>query len=226
MAEQAQARSEVVELAGTLASRRILSRSLHGNISVRLPGTVHILMTGSSLAGLTEDDLAVVDLDGDIVQGDVAPTEMEVIRMHTAVYGERSDVGCVVHTHSPFATSFAVAGRPLPVVAESLARWGVTRPIPLARWAPRGSDDSVGNILAALRDQEGAAAVLLENHGVLSWGSTANEALRRSIAIEENAELAVLAQSLGGPRSLSPEMARLAAGRRESSERHAASGAP
>lgn len=224
MADEARARSEVVRLAETLASRQILSRSLHGNISVRLPGTDHILMTGSSLAVLTEEELAVVDLDDNVVQGEVGPTEMEIIRMHTGVYREHADVGCIVHTHSPFATAFAVAGQPLPLVAESLARWGVTRPIPLAKWAPRGSDDSVGNILAALRGHEDAAAVLLENHGLLSWGATANEALRRTIAIEENAELAVLAQSLGGPRSLSPEMARLAAGRRDTFERQAAGG--
>lgn len=219
MTHNAQERSHVLDVARTLVSRQVLSLSLHGNISLRLPDTGRMLMTGSSLAKLTGDDLAVVDFGGTVVEGDVAPTEHEVIHMHTVVYAERPAVGCVVHTHSPFATAFAVAGRPLPVVAESLARWGFTRPIPLAKWAPRGSDDAIANIRAVLRDAEGAGALLLENHGILSWGADASEAMRRTIAIEENAQLAIRAQSLGGAREMSPEMALLAAARRGSYSR-------
>ena len=209
-------RTTVVGLARTLIARQILSRSLHGNISLKAADGERLLMTGSSLTDLSEDDLAVLDLDGGVIDGHVAPSEHEIIRMHTAVYKERPDVGCIIHTHSPYATAFAVAGKTLPVVAESLARWGVTHAIPLATWAPRGSDDAVDFILQALRGSAApAAAVLLENHGVLSWGENADAALRRTIAIEENAQLAVLAASLGGAQEFSPENARLAAARRE-----------
>ncbi|GAA3166435.1 class II aldolase/adducin family protein [Blastococcus jejuensis] len=209
------ASQEVVGIAETLLSREVLSRSLHGNISVRLPDGERLVMTGSSLVGLSEDDLATVDLDGQVLDGHMAPTEREIVLMHAAIYRERPDVTCIVHTHSPYATTFAVAGRPLPLVAESLARWGVTDPIPVARWAPRGSDDAVGFILDAVRTSDTTPAVLLESHGILAWGGSSNEALRRTIAIEENAQLAVLAQALGGPKELTPDMARAAVARKD-----------
>ena len=210
----ASGRSTVVGIAQTLISQNILSRSLHGNISLRLDDE-RILMTGSSLVGLAEEDLAVLSLEGEVHEGHVAPAEHEIIRMHTAVYKERPDVGCIIHTHSPHATAFAVIGQGLPVVAESLARWGVTDPIPLAKWAPRGSEAAVSFILDAVRAAEATPAVLLENHGVLNWGGDGNEALRRAIAIEENAQLAVLAASIGGANEMSPENARLAVARKE-----------
>ena len=207
-------RATVVSIARTLIARGVLSRSLHGNISLRLGDGQRILMTGSSLVNLGEDELATLDLDGAVIDGHVAPAEHEIIRMHTAVYKQRPDVGCIIHTHSPYATAFAVAGKPLPVVAESLARWDVTQPIPVAAWAPRGSDDAVNFILQAIQGDANAPAVLLANHGVLVWGADADAALRRTIALEENAQLAVLATSLGGANEFTPENARLAVARR------------
>lgn len=207
-------KKDVLDIAATLISRGILSKSLHGNVSVRLDDGERLLMTGSSLTGLTEDSLAVLDLDGNVVSGEVAPTEREIIRMHTAVYRERSDVGSIIHTHSPSATTYAVAGKDLPLVAESLARWGVTHPIPVAQWAPRGSDEAVGFILDAVRRGHNPPAVLLQSHGVLAWGAGPNEALRRTIAIEENAQLALGAAALGGALELTPEMAQSAAARK------------
>lgn len=209
------AAQEIVEIAQTLISREVLSRSLHGNVSVRLDDGERIMMTGSSLVGLREDELATLDLEGDVLEGHMAPTEREVVLMHAAVYKQRPDVRCIVHTHSPYATSFAVAGRPLPLVAESLARWGVAHPIPVARWAPRGSENAVGFIIEAIRTSEAPPAVLLESHGILAWGVSGNEALRRTIAIEENAQLAVLAEGLGGAKEFTPDMARAAVARKD-----------
>lgn len=208
-------RAEIVKAARTLIDRAVLSKSLHGNISVRVPGTDHIVMTGSSLVALDDSKLGVIDFDDTVLDGHVAPTEFEVIAMHTAMYRERDDLQCVIHTHSPYASAFAVAGQPLPLVAESLARWGFTTDVPVATWAPRGSQESVSNIVDALHRQPGTPAVLLENHGVLVGGSDVNEAVRRSIALEEDAQLALLAQPIGPPKSLSPEQAASAAARRQ-----------
>lgn len=207
-------RADIVRAARTLIDRAIPSKSLHGNISVRVPGTDHLVMTGSSLAGLDEAELAVIDLDDRVLEGHVEPTEFEVIAMHTAVYRERDGVHCVIHTHSPAASAYAVSSRPLPVYAESLARWGVVVETPVARWAPRGSEESVGNIVTALRGEPAADAVLLENHGVLVGGRDVDEALRRSIGLEENAELGLLAERLGGARAMSRTQAEAAVARK------------
>ncbi len=215
----------IVRAAETLIARGVLSKSLHGNISVRLPGTDTILMTGSSLVGLTTDALAVIDLDDRVVEGEVSATEMEIVAMHTAFYRERSEAGSVMHTHSPYATAFAVASTPMPCVAESMARWGILGPTPVATWAPRGSSESVSNILRDLQRVPESPAVLLENHGILVSGADTNEAVRRSIAIEENAQLAVLARSLGGARQLDAGQAAAAVQRRTDFAADGSSGA-
>lgn len=198
-----------------LVTSGVLSLSLHGNISMRIPDTELLLMTGSSLAGVQRHHLAVVDLDNRVVEGEVAPAEHEVIPMHTALYKERPELGSVIHTHSPHATAFAVASEPLPCVAESLARWGVVEQVPVAGWAPRGSEESISNIVDTVRQSARTEALLLQNHGVLVWGTNLNIATRRTIALEEAAHLAVLAQAIGRPRVLDLDEASAAAARRE-----------
>lgn len=208
-------RKAVLAAAELLIDRRVLSLSLHANISARVPGTDHLVMTGSSLADLRIDRLAVITLEGEVVWGELAPTEREVIGMHTSFYAKRPDSGAVIHTHSPHATAFAVASKPLPVVAESLARWGVHEPVPVAGWAPRGSADSIGNISDALQMNSEASAVLLENHGILVAGDDVMSSARKVIAIEENAQLAVLSAAIGGFTTLSRDAADAARARRE-----------
>jgi L-ribulose-5-phosphate 4-epimerase len=202
------------------AARRLmdigaLSLSRHGNISARVPGFDMILMTGSSLAGVTDESLAVLDLGGRVISGEVAPTEQEIISMHTEFYHQRPEIGCVIHTHSPHATAFAVAGEPLPCAAETMARWGIFDAVPVAGWAPRGSTEAISNIVAALQGSPGAEAVLLESHGVLVGGANPEEATRRAVALEETAQVTLLARLIGTPRVLTPEEARAAALRRE-----------
>ena len=208
-------RERVVAAAQLLIDRKALSLSLHANISARIPGTDYLVMTGSSLADLRVDRLAVLTLDGEVVWGEMAPTEREVVGMHTSFYAERPDSGAVIHTHSPYGTAFAVASKPLPVVSESLARWNVTSPLPVARWAPRGSDESISYIADALRANIEASAVLLENHGLLVAGDDVMGSARKVIAIEENAQLAVLSSSIGGYTTLSRDGAGAARARRE-----------
>jgi L-ribulose-5-phosphate 4-epimerase len=208
-------RRKVVETARLLIERRVLSLSLHANISARISGSELFVMTGSSLADLNESTLAIVSLAGEVVWGSLAPAEREVLGMHTAFYAQRPDAGAVIHTHSPYGTAFAVASRPLPIVAESLARWGFSVDVPVARWAPRGSEASISNIAEALKGSPSSSAVLLENHGILVSGDDLQSSARKVIAIEENAQLAVLSAALGGPRALGAEETTAARARRE-----------
>lgn len=208
-------REQIAAIARLLIDRHVLSLSLHGNISVRVPGTNHLVMTGSSLAGLDERSMAVVSLDGEIIEGEMAPAEREVLGMHTGFYAGRPHAGALIHTHSPHATAFAVANTALPVVAESLARWGIESEIPVAPWAPRGSAESIKFIAGALREHDDAEAVLLGNHGILVSGGDLQASARRTIAIEENAQLAMFAAGIGGYRPLSAAQSRAAAARRQ-----------
>lgn len=209
----------LVEGANNLRESGILSLSQHGNMSVMEEGGAESFwMTGSSLKNLHVDDLGHVTLDGDIVGGGMRATEREVVAMHAVVYRARPDIRCVIHTHSPAATAHAVARRPLGCVAESLARWGFKTETPLAAYGPRGSAESVSAIAAVLDAHGDVPAILLSSHGVLVFGTTIAEAVRRSVALEEAAELALRAAAIGGAAELTEDEALAAMGRKREFE--------
>lgn len=208
-------RAELVDCATRLRESGVLSKSLHGNLSAMAEGDRESFwMSGSSLKGLTPDALGRVNFDGDVLEGGMRSTEREVVAMHAIVYALRPDVRCVIHTHSPAATTYAVARQPLGCVAESLARWGFSRKTPVASYGPRGSKESVEAIGAVLDEHGDVPAILLASHGVLVFGRSVEEALRRSIALEEAAELALRAAALGGAPELTEAEAFAAMGRR------------
>lgn len=190
-------RRNIVEAAATLVRAGVLSPSQHGNISVRLRGTDQILLTGvSSLASVTTEGLPILTLDGEVIEGEVHPSSAEIIRMHTEVYCARADVGGVIHTHSPYSTSFAVANKPIAVVSEALVRFGIEEPIPVAGYAPRGSRESVSNIVDVIGPK--TRAVLLQNHGLLAFAESVTMAAHLVLIMEEAAQAALNAAAIGG----------------------------
>jgi L-fuculose-phosphate aldolase len=197
----------VVELGKELLARRVVGLNGHGNVSVLDRSRGVLWMSGSSLVDLDEEKVAELDLDGVVVGGSIRATEAEVVRMHTEAYRARPTAACVVHTHAPHATAFAVASRTLGCVSESMARQGLVGEVPLAPYAPRGSIAAVGGIVEALARAPESPAVLLESHGVLVVADSPAAALRQLMALEEGAQLALLAAPLGEPRGLSREEA-------------------
>lgn len=204
-ADVARLRQALVKAGETLVNTRVLSPSQHGNMSARVPGTEQLLITStSSLAGLCPDDFALLTLDGKVLEGELHPATHEIVLMHTAIYNQRPDVGGVIHTHSPFSTSFAVANRPLDLFSEALVRFGFEAPIPVAAYAPRGSRESVSNIL----DAAGPAtkAVLLQNHGILTFAESIDAACTLVLIMEEAAQAAINATILGGATTIPSAM--------------------
>jgi L-fuculose-phosphate aldolase len=136
------------------------------------------------------------------------PIQGAVIAMHTAMYADRADVACVLHTHSPYATAHAVANRPIGCWVEALAMFGLASGVPVARYGPRGSDLAVANIRAAVVPD--VPAVLLANHGVLVFHRNADLAILVGGIIEEAAQAGINAGAIGGPVEV-PEELRAAA---------------
>ena len=98
----------------------------HGNISIKVPGRDEILYTAAaSLPNFSEEGIARLRLDGTVLEGEVSPMAAAVISMHVAIYEEKPETGCVLHTHSPFATAFAVANRPLEGWTEAFGIFGL-----------------------------------------------------------------------------------------------------
>ena len=188
----------------------------HGNMSLRVPGTDTFLMTGvSSFASMKPEHLVTLDLQGNVVEGEIQATNAEVIQMHAVVYRERADVGSVLHTHSPYATAFAVCSRALPLFYEAEVRNDILDGVPVAGYGPRVSDESVRNIKAVLAQYDRIKGLLLENHGVLAFAANARAAVQANVIIEETAQLALYAEGLGGPTILTPERINAAIGRRD-----------
>src|SRR5258705_8595073 len=114
-------RQAVIDGANSLISAGAISMSHHGNFSVRVPNTDTILLTATgSFDNLKPENLALLDLDGKLIEGEINPTNAEIVHMHAIVYKERPDTGAVVHTHSTYATSSAIASRALGCSYEAL----------------------------------------------------------------------------------------------------------
>lgn len=209
-------RQAVIDNAGFLVRIGAISMSHHGNFSVRVPGTDTILLTAtSSFDNLKPENLALLDLDGKLIEGEINPTNAEIVHMHAIVYKERPETGAVVHTHSTYATSFALASKSLGCSYEALVRQDMTDGVPLAKYGPRGSGESVTNIAAALATAKNTKAVLLENHGVLAFGADPAAAARANLIVEEAAQMAIFAEVLGGAKNIPPELLRATVGRRD-----------
>src|SRR5579883_2548863 len=198
-------REQLVQAARRLVQTGVMSHSGHGNMSVRLPEPGLMLLTSvSHLTHLTPEDLVVITFDGEVVEGEIDPVSREIVGMHSCVYRERSDVNAVIHTHSPRATSFALAHKSLPCVYEAFLRFGVTEDIPVAAWGPRGSQESINYIVEQLRQHPTVPAVLLANHGLLAFGSDPLATAQIIIIMEESAELTLDARTIGGEQPFPP----------------------
>jgi len=191
--------------------------SNHGNFSARVPGTDQLIFTGSpSLANVTPESLCVVDLDGKLIEGEISPTSLEIISMHIIVYRHSPKIGAVVHTHAPFISAYALAGVELECSYEAMVRAGMTETIPLAAYAPRGSDESVTNIAGVLpHTTTPLGAVILGNHGLLAFGADALQAAHANNVVEESAQIATYASLLGGAKPIPAHMRTAAVARRD-----------
>ncbi|HTZ44938.1 MAG TPA: class II aldolase/adducin family protein [Jatrophihabitans sp.] len=180
------------------AGRQLLAtglvRGTSGNVSLRLGEAVAVSPTGVPYEDLTPPDVPVVDLAGQPLAGTLRPTSE--LALHLAVYRARPDVAAIVHTHSMFATVFAVLGEPIPPVHYQLARVG---PVGVAPYFRYGSEELAAACVAALGD---SGAALLANHGVVAVGADLAAAMAAAESVEYVAELAWRCRLAGGERVL------------------------
>ena len=189
---------QVIEVARRVVASGAISANAHGNVSLKVADADEMYFTGgSSLRDHPAEAVARLGLDGELREGLLPPIQAAVVAMHTALYADRPEVGCVIHTHSPFATAYAVAQRPIGCWIEALAMFGLPDGVPVASYGPRGSDQAIANIRAAI--VPGVPAVLLANHGVLVFHRTPDLAIMVGGVVEEAAQAGINAGGLGGP---------------------------
>src|SRR5260221_5993868 len=182
-AEQA-AREQLVACGGDLLARGLLSQT-SGNLSIRLPGD-QILITPSSMDYdlIEPSDIVLIRLDGSVVSGERKPSSDPPL--HCLVYTERPDVGAIVHTHSPYATTLAVLGLPIPAVHYMIAMAG-TNEIAVAEYATFGTPELARNVRNAFAAP--ARAALMANHGLVAGAGSLKEAASVAEAVETLAGL-------------------------------------
>lgn len=166
-----------------------------GNFSIRDDKTGYVLVTPSGVGRkfLTSKHILVIDIDGNIIEKnlDVRPTSETP--MHLTVYKERSDINGVVHTHSKYATAFAVVNKPIePIVFESMSYGGK---VPVAKYATPSGEKLAKSIIKYIK---GNNAILLEKHGVLSVAKDIDTAYLNAHYIEEVAEITYIATVISG----------------------------
>ena len=180
--------------------QRGMASANSGNISARLDAdTILITPTLVSKGFMCPEQLLVTNLAGEVLRGEGFPTTETP--MHLRLFRERADIGGVVHAHPPMATSFAIAGKALDLhlVPEAVIFLGE---VPLVPFQPPGSPELAEAIIPYLDDYD---AVLMENHGVLCWGSDVEQAYHRLETVEFCAQVTFTAQQLGGARELPAE---------------------
>jgi len=190
---------EVVWKCNLELPRNGLVKMTSGNVSGRDPetGLVVIKPSGYSFEEMTPEHMVVVNLDCQVVEGNLKPsTDTDT---HLYVYRHRPDVFGMVHTHSPYASSFAALGQSIPACLTSSAMLGGE--IPLGGYAPIGGEDIGQEIINKIGR---ARAIVMQNHGVFTIGSSPQQATKMAVEVEEIAKITHLAMLRGQPILLTP----------------------
>ncbi|WP_423751447.1 class II aldolase/adducin family protein [Salinirarus marinus] len=170
-----------------------LTTGTGGNLSARVDDRLVVSPSGVPYGEMSPSDVPVVTLAGDRV-GDGREPSVE-LDVHLAVCRARDDVGGVVHTHSPYATTFASLREPIPAVHYLVAAAG--GPVPVAPYARFGTTDLAANVVETLGSPRDAC--LLANHGVVAVGDSLADAFETAVAVEYCARIAHQAAAIGDP---------------------------
>ena len=165
-----------------------------GNLSVRVGQNIAITPSGVDYEGLGPEDICVISLDGEHVDGPDNPSTE--VPMHTVVY-RFTDALAVVHTHPVYATVVGTVLHEVPQIHYMLALLG--GPVRVAPYAQFGTNKLARNCIVAMKDRYG---VLLENHGATTYGGTLAKAYSRSIYLEWLCRIYCEAKAIGEPRLL------------------------
>ena len=172
-----------------------------GNVSARDPesGMVVIKPSGVSYDTMKAEDMVVVDREGNVVEGNLRPSSD--LPTHLYLYKTYPELGGIVHTHSTYATAFAQSGRVIPPYGTTHAD-AFYGPVPCARSL---TDEEIGGayewntgvvIDETVTDAAAIPAVLVQNHGVFTWGKTPEKAVENAVTVEAVAKMALLTEAL------------------------------
>ena len=185
----------IILQAGKAMQKKDLTVETWGNISVRDPETGKIFLTPSGMPydTLEEDDIVVLNENGDIVEGRRKPSVEKML--HVRIYQSRSDVNAILHTHPVDSTVFAVLHESIPVVTDEIAQ-AIGGSIDCAEYGLPGSMELAENVQKALGNKQ---ACLMANHGAVCVGKDISECFKVAEVLETGARIYARALSIGKP---------------------------
>ena len=192
---------EMCEIGKRVYNRGMVAAN-DGNFSVKLSENEFLCTpTGVSKGFMTPEYICKVDAEGNVIEANEGFKPSSEIKMHMRVYKEREDVKAVVHAHPMYATTFAVCGLPLtePIMPEAVLSLGT---VPLAKYGTPSTMEIPDAVSEYLPYYD---AVLLENHGALSYADSLMGAYHKMESLEFYARLLYQAKMLGGPKELTDE---------------------
>lgn len=191
-------RTEIIATGQKMVQQALVAGTW-GNISARVPASPYIAITPSGMdyMSLIPQNIVIVDLAGRVIDGDSRPSSE--LKLHLAIYSNRPDVSAIVHTHSIYASSCAVANKPIPPIIEDLVQI-VGGGVDVAPYALPGTQEVAISAVSALAQK---FAVLLQSHGVVGVGANLKDAYTVCTLVEKSAQIYINAQILGGATILS-----------------------
>ncbi len=201
MVNEFEIKKEICEIGKRIYDKGMVA-SNDGNISVKLNDNEFLCTpTGVSKGFMTPEYICKVDKNGKVLQANGKFKPSSEIKMHMRVYKERPDVNAVVHAHPMYATAFAIAGIPLtqPIMPEAVISLGC---VPIAEYGTPSTEEIPDAVSKYLPYYD---AVLLENHGALSFSDSLLSAYHKMESVEFYAKLLYLSKQLGGPKELSKD---------------------
>lgn len=187
-------RAEVCRLHAELPKNNLVAWT-SGNISARDAASKRIVIKPSGLRfdDLTPENMVVADLNGRVLEGELKPSSDTA--SHCYIYRHLSHVNGIVHTHSRYATAFAVVGESIPCATTAMAdEFGAE--IPCAGFSLIGGEE-IGRLVVDTLAGHRSPAALLQNHGVFTIGRTAEAAVKAAVMAEDNAAIVWAARQLG-----------------------------
>ena len=199
MVSEYEIKKQICEIGQRIYNKGMVAAN-DGNISVKISENEFLCTpTGVSKGFMTPEFICKVDRNGKVIQANKGFKPSSEIKMHMRVYKERPDVNSVVHAHPLYATSFAIAGIPLtePIMPEAVIALGC---VPIAEYGTPSTEEIPDAVSKYLQHYD---AVLLENHGALSFSDSLINAYYKMESLEFYAQLLYQSRVLGGPKRLS-----------------------
>ena len=176
-------KSFIIDICDTIYSEGLVKNG-EGNVSIRVPNKEEYIITptGNNYRNLEKSNLVHMNFSDDIYGKNRPSSEF---RMHRTIYTARPNAQCIVHTHSPYASSLSILRKSIPVIIEEMAIF-LGGNVPCTEYTPAGTDTLAKKILSVTKDKNVA---IIANHGVVIVGKNPDYCIKAAIIVEKMAKI-------------------------------------